>query len=426
MTARAIRVGVVLSGNLVEERLFADASPITVGQSLRCRLSVPADGVPAEHALFVRDQGRLLLRLTDQMSGRVAQGSGGIQTELRGTVAIERGARGKVQIGDATLLFQEVAAPAKAPRPQLPAAVRGTFGDRVDRRLATIVGASLAVHFAIGAWAWVTEVEEPAFAQIARNAEYRHPTHDTVDIVVDAAPLPQEPGAATPVAPAQTPAPIVKPSRIATKSTPKLPTVDDAERFANMLTTDEARKGGRTGMSNRSPGGELGKEIADIRDNNRTIGNDDGGFRNRPREGIGDGVNEHIVDNAPSQIEQQGPREEKQPGRIEIRRDPQQPTGQPIPNLILEKIRTAYMPGLMRCYKKGLVDDASLGGKVKVAFTVTETGGVADPEASGLTKPVDACIASQMATWRFPVSRDKDGDAIDLDVALTLALVPSN
>src|SRR5688572_29524355 len=168
MTARALRVGVVLGGNLVEERLFADAHPITVGQSLRCRLSVPADGVPHEHAMFVRDQGRLLLRLTAGMNGRLAQ-SGTTKSDLREgaghdgiwTIPLERGARGKLTVGDATILFQEVAAPTKTPRPQLPASVRGTFADRIDRRLAVIVGASLLVHIGIGAWAWMTEVEEP-------------------------------------------------------------------------------------------------------------------------------------------------------------------------------------------------------------------------------------------------------------------------
>src|SRR5688572_12650120 len=176
MTARALRVGVVLGGNLVEERLFADASPITVGQSLRCRLSVPADGVPSEHALFVRDQGRLLLRLTGAMTGRVAQGDG-IQVELRGDVALERGARGRVQIGDATILFQEIAAPAVTPRPQLPASVRGTFADRIDRRLATIVGASIILHAALGAWAWMGDVENTSLTAQAKNPEYRHETH---------------------------------------------------------------------------------------------------------------------------------------------------------------------------------------------------------------------------------------------------------
>jgi len=59
---RALRVGVLLGGTLVEERVFSGMTPITIGQSLRCTLSIPADGVPLEHTLFARDQGRTLLR----------------------------------------------------------------------------------------------------------------------------------------------------------------------------------------------------------------------------------------------------------------------------------------------------------------------------------------------------------------------------
>src|SRR5213075_434462 len=163
----------LLRDNLVEERLFADAGPITFGQSLRCRLSVPVDGVPYEHALFVRDQGRLVLRLGPKMTGRLATGDA--KSELaEGDHAIGRGARGRLTIGDATVLFQEVAAPVRSPRPQLPASVRGTFADRVDRRLALIVGGSLVVHLVIGGWAWMTESETQPLLRSSPVAHYEH------------------------------------------------------------------------------------------------------------------------------------------------------------------------------------------------------------------------------------------------------------
>ncbi|MBA3542718.1 MAG: hypothetical protein H0T79_24085, partial [Deltaproteobacteria bacterium] len=38
---RALRVGVLLRDNLVEERVFSTNAPITIGQSLRCTLSLP-------------------------------------------------------------------------------------------------------------------------------------------------------------------------------------------------------------------------------------------------------------------------------------------------------------------------------------------------------------------------------------------------
>ncbi|MBA3818494.1 MAG: hypothetical protein H0X17_06345, partial [Deltaproteobacteria bacterium] len=62
---RALRVGVLLGNTLVEDRVFlanGDAAPITIGQSLRCQLSLPVDGLPAAHVLFGREQGRFVLR----------------------------------------------------------------------------------------------------------------------------------------------------------------------------------------------------------------------------------------------------------------------------------------------------------------------------------------------------------------------------
>ena len=428
MTARALRLGVVLGGNLVEERLFADAGPITIGQSLRCRLSIPADGVPAEHALFVRDQGRLLLVLTDKMTGRLAQG-GEMQSALTGTIAIERGARGKLQIGDATILFQEVPVPARQPRPQLPASVRGTFADRIDKRLALIVGGSLVVHIALGAWAWMTDVEHPTMGEPRAFAEYRQDTY-SIEMPDDPPAPTQEPGAATPALPKQTPAPIVKnPTRITTtQGEPKL-TTSDAERFAQMLTTDSETPGGRTGMNARTPGAELDKQINDIRDNNREIGNEESGFRKGPREGIGDGQ-DPIVDGDNAKLTQEQHKEEKVK-RIDLRpvKPPPLPPGKKhklTPEMIVAKIKSDYMQGLMRCYAKGLNDDSTLSGKVAVTFTVLESGKVGDPSAKGLSTKVDACIASQMATWRFPQPRDQDNEPEEMEFGMSLALVAND
>jgi hypothetical protein len=406
MTSRALRIGVVLGENLVEERTFIDG-PVTIGQSLRCKLSIPVDGVPREHVLFLRDQNRWMLR------------------QLDGTLApVEANARGKLRLGDATVLYQEVAAPIAAPRPQLPAAVRGTLGDRIDRRLAVIIGGSLLVHAVIGAWAMATESEQPALFENRAMAEYRQ---DTFQIEVpDELPAAESaesgpgPGAAPPAAPQQqTPRPIVP--RPATPPTQM--STNDAERFAQILTNNTEQAGGRTEIGKRIPGAELGTQIADIRDNGRTIGNDQNGFRNRDREGIGTGP--QISRNEPTQLEQQGQRTERAPGRVELRPGPKPPDG-PNPDGIIARIRDQYMRGLMRCYEVGLRGDGSLRGTVAVSFTVLETGKVGDPTARGVSSEVDSCVTTQMASWRFPIQKDKDGDPTELDIKLSLALVPTN
>ncbi|MBL0219293.1 MAG: hypothetical protein IPQ07_36175 [Myxococcales bacterium] len=49
--------------------------------------------------------------------------------------------------------------------------------------------------------------------------------------------------------------------------------------------------------------------------------------------------------------------------------------------MVLDKINGVYMSGLQRCYKKGLLEDAKLGGKISMSFTVNERGGLDDNSA---------------------------------------------
>ena len=44
--------------------------------------------------------------------------------------------------------------------------------------------------------------------------------------------------------------------------------------------------------------------------------------------------------------------------------------------------------------------------------------------AKGFAPEVDACIQGLMATWRFPVPKDKDNEATDASFQITLQFVP--
>jgi hypothetical protein len=436
---RALRVGVLLGDNLVEERVFPGATPITFGQSLRCTLSIPADGVPLEHVLFARDQGRLLLRLTAKMDGRISQG-GTIRTELRDgtadngvwTIPIARGARGKLRIGDATVLFQEIAAPPIAPRPRLPASIRGTLADRIDRRLAVIIGGSLLAHLGIAGWAWIDDIDTSSASLLGPKVaqQYRQETMEvTLPEIVDSPST--EPGTGTPVSPVQTPAPIVPRPQLHT-GTPvpgRTFSDDDATRMAQILTGSDPGRTGPGEMHSRQPGADLDKQLADLRDGNRriTIGDDGHTFRDRPgTPRIGTHVGpiagdpnqltalpEHRPDNEPG-------------GRIVIKPLPGDGPGTTLTvDAVLAKINGVYMSGLQRCYKKGLLGDSTLSGKVAMSFTVTDTGRLEDATAHGVSADVDACISALMTGWRFPIPKDKDGDTTDASFKLGLALQPS-
>jgi hypothetical protein len=414
---RSVRVGIVISGQLVEERVLDAATPVTFGQSLRCALSVPLDGLPREHVLFARDQGRLLLRVPTGMTGRISRGDARVDV-TPGDIALERGVRGKLEIGDATILFQDIARPAPTPRMALPPSLRQTFVDRVDRRLALFVGGSLALHIGLGVYAWTHDVEQRSFGTPTVATTYQQ---DVIDILVPdpvTPPTTTEPGVATP-APAHTPHRIVEPTRITTRPSQPI----DSQRLASILTGGDGEVG-KAGMNPRQPGADLDKQIDDARDAHATIG---------------DGTHTSRANDDASVITRDGPITHVDPtlthvpdthrDDLYIRINPGDVKPETSTTLtaatVLDRITTVYMAGLQRCYRLGLATDSKLAGRVRVSFTVDERGKVIDPDATGLSSEVDGCISRQMQNWRFPIPKDGDGDATDASFTVSLALQPS-
>jgi hypothetical protein len=411
---RSLRIGIVLRGLLVEERLFT--GPVTLGQSLRCALSIPSDGMPREHTLFTVDQGRFVLHLTPEMETRLAGVTDGV---------VGPGGRGRIMIGDASILFQEIATPPAAPRPQLPASIRGTLSDRIDRRLAAIIGASLLLHIGIAAYAWSTDRVLPPLGMSTAMRDYVPQT--TMDVELPDLPLtpPTEaPATATPVSPVQTPAPIVHRTHVTTSHGPTQPARlqdDDALRMASILTGANETPNGPSDLHPRQPGADLDKQLEDASHHTVVIGNGDHTSRTQ-REHIGTDPRIPGIDD---QTLTRTQHHEEVPVRITLDRPkPDQPTTL-TPDSVVDKIRDAYMNGLERCYRKALVADASLSGKVPISFTVTSRGQVSDPEAAGVNEQLDACITGQMSSWHFTIPRDKDGQPTDVSFHVILALRPS-
>jgi hypothetical protein len=71
-----------------------------------------------------------------------------------------------------------------------------------------------------------------------------------------------------------------------------------------------------------------------------------------------------------------------------------------------------------------LKKDASARGKVTLSLTINETGRAVKGAAHGFAGEVDECITGLMATWRFPIPKDKYNDVTDASFEITLQLVP--
>ena len=137
---KVLRIGIIQGGKIVEERIIRRRETVTVGPSEKANFVFAAQDLPSSRfELFETKGEEYTLNFIETMSGRISVG--GTVAELadfrksgkaraRGKVwqlPLDDQARGKIAVGESTILFQFVAPPPMQPRPQLPAAVRGNL-----------------------------------------------------------------------------------------------------------------------------------------------------------------------------------------------------------------------------------------------------------------------------------------------------------
>ncbi|MCB9604644.1 MAG: energy transducer TonB, partial [Sandaracinus sp.] len=141
---KVLRVGLIQDGKIVEERIIRKRETVSIGTKENNHFVLTAPDLPARFDLFQLVGEDYILNFTDQMSGRVGL-PGGVQQldQLRASggarnagshwqVKLSDSSRGKIVVGNTTLLFQFVVPPPVTPRPQLPAAARGGFVAGID------------------------------------------------------------------------------------------------------------------------------------------------------------------------------------------------------------------------------------------------------------------------------------------------------
>ena len=192
---RALRVGVVLGDTVIDERTLRAPATFSIGRSIRNTIAVPVPGLPRSWPLLTMTEAGVLVRLGDDMDVRVARDgavldrrdleAGAERHRDHVSFVVRAGGHGKITLGEVRVLFQEVALPPAVPRPTLPRAVRGTFADRIDRRLAAFAAVSILGHVGVMAWAHLHDPPGDGVIERAAQATY---VPDTVAII-DAADL---------------------------------------------------------------------------------------------------------------------------------------------------------------------------------------------------------------------------------------------
>ena len=442
---KILRIGVIQAGKIVEERLVRRREAVTIGASPRNTIVVPASALPKTFTLFEVSGEQYQLVFTDTMDGRVsiathvmsleqARQEGHAKKGPKGhlRLALTEQSRGKVLLGEVTLLFQFVAPPPIQPRPQLPPSVRGGLIGQMDWLFATSWGASavsitaflIILHTIDFPRALAPDVVPDSFAEFVPTVEKPKPKINKLEKIAKvgekkvakvAQPVKSTggrnrgkrgKGKKAPPCDADCQAKKVaeRRARLAAQVAkmgalkilgakgPGSGTTQDLLKSGDPGTTaDKAFKGvGGVSTTGRGKGGLAGK--GGSRTGGKSVGIGSLGGRVGGPGKVGTGG--RVVERVPKAIV-------KKAGKTNI--------DGTLKASAVGRVLRRGMRALKACYQRALKRNPKLNGKISVILTINATGKVSRVEIDKDTVgdgAVTSCIKSFAKRWRFPPPDD--------------------
>lgn len=434
---KVLRIGIIQAGKIVEERVIRRRESVTVGSSEKNHFVIHTEGMPARFELFQLVGTDYILNFTNIMSGRVGL-PGGVQdlTQMRdsgaarnaGThfqVKLNDNSRGKVVIGNTTLLFQFVEPPRVQPRPQLPAAARAGFVRSIDWLFTAFMVFTFMSMF--GFIVYLENADWPIDSGVAAV-----PEEIAKMIFEEPTPPPEEkPEEATEdskeAAPEQTKAPEKKAEKPAKAEEPGPEKSNEepaavAEKSARIAQeAAQAAEALIVGALSSEAGGALADVLAggavtgnaqDILSQAMGVGvaksGSGGDLRQRSGggnsgvSGLGSLARKEGTTSAVGEGGQVTERAVK--GNVKSSAgDEIGGTGDFDSNLVVAMIKTR-LRAIQMCYEQQLRRNPTLAGKVTVEFSIQPRGNVTDVKVKENTTndaAVGTCVANTVSTFRF-------------------------
>lgn len=438
-TQRILRVGIIQNGQVVEERIFRARESVTAGQGLKNSFVVASSAFPSSLTLFEVKGGKYQLRVTSEMQGRVALADGMLdlstvaqsgKAQKSGdawVVEIPETSRGKVSLGDTTVLFQFVAPPPLKVLPQLPANMRGnllTFlasAASVDAVYLSSMAASLLLQAGTILYA-VNFVPPPPrdaamkemterIIKIIANVEPPKPKEEEVPTEVDPNAEAEEAEAKAPepkAAPAEEkPAAEAPPRTVEEMRAATAQRVKQESALAALFNSDSGA-GPALGISESMSSKRADEVIA-----NQKVAGDGTGIASRNGLGGSDGASGAVkrggVDVSGSSSvggATAGRAEGTTAAKVKPRLREQAESMAGSGSLSKDKIREVIdrrKRDIERCYERELAKDPGLKGRLELKWTIGEEGTVtqADVGENDLGSAVAACARGVVRRWRF-------------------------
>ena len=439
---KILRIGVILGDKIVEERLVRGRGPVSIGQSAKNTFAVPAPELPRTWPLFQLVNGRYVLHIADSMDGRLSDGgevqslaqlkaSGKLRREGQAwLVPLSEAARGKISVGDLTLLFQFVMAPPLQPRPALPHSVRGSIADRVDPYLAVVLSLSMVAHLLV--WGYfryiVDEIQPPAPDVIPDQFAHVVMERPKPPQLPPAPEQPGEPEAAEDTGKKDEPKksrPEDAEPRVPDRSPPSseqiASRVENAAPLRVLKQLGAKGNGQLVGTTDKEGWEDLDKGLKNVGAGSVTASVGTAGQTTRAAgQGTIAAGRETGVTGPSGPASTGGSKVEKEvqvSGRAERIVDID--SGGLNPDKVATTIKARYQSRVNACYQRALKSNPSLQGKVNLSFTIGIAGNVVKANAEGFDREVDQCIEAEARRWRF----DKPESPAEFEIPFILRKV---
>jgi len=420
---KALRIGIVQGGKVVEERLFQGRPTITIGTSPRNTFVLPQSNLPESFTVFQPEGDGMALAFDEGTRGRLdGPGAADLDVAARSGKARRQGQRfvlpvtpeqrGRLALGEATLLWQFVTPPAEAPRPTLPPEARRGRFQTLDRLFVSLLAISLALHVS----GYIALAHTPVRDDVTLE---EIPDRFAKLLIPERKPEPprrkEEPKPEVPVEAKKEEPPKKEEAKKAEPEAAK--TLDKAARAAEVKKAVQS-KGILRVLGTLGPGGATGA-VKDVFGAGGGFGDvatalsGAGGVAvatdpsaGGGRKGGGTGAAATIGDLATSgggKVALGAKSEARVAGNVSA--EDAEVDSSEIDQGKLGGFVRARIASIKACYENALKRNPALRGKIRIRFTILETGGLADIVVleNGMGSPeVAACITGFMRGWRTP------------------------
>lgn len=420
---KLLRVGVIQGGKIIEEKLLRRHERVTIGSGTRNTLVIPASGLPESLSLFEPKGSHYELSFTDTMSGRISvrdavhdlaglKSANLARRSGKGwSLPLTDEARGKVSLGDVTVLFQFVVAPPEPEKPKLPASAKGSLWTSIDWFLTVLLLVSSVLHTSLVVAFYNTPLPEPLGLEEMdeRWAKLLVPDMQREE-------KPKEPPKEKPKTDGTAAAAAAEKEKLKVKDD-----MNESQKAAVRAARKEAAAKlvagkGVLAILGTAGAASAGGVVADVFGQGG-IGVREGAFDGITGIGVADGGGERTrrgasdVGSAASigDLATSGggdvatsAKQELKVGVVKSERP--EVDGALDPDAIARFVKTR-IASVKDCYERELKRNPQLAGKVAIAFTIEESGRVSEAEVETNTMGSDtvaSCIAERIKRWVFP------------------------